>query len=51
METGTQGSGRTAMTQQTKVVLVDDHPVIRDGLAFLLGEQPDFVVVGEAESA
>ncbi len=38
------------MTQQTKVVLVDDHPVIRDGLAFLLGEQPDFVVVGEAES-
>lgn len=38
------------MMQQTSVVLVDDHPVIRDGLAFLLGEQPDFLVVGEAEN-
>ena len=30
------------------VVVVDDHPVVRDGLAYLLAEQPDFVVVGEA---
>lgn len=36
---------------QIRVVLVDDHPVLRDGLSFLLGEQPDFVVVGEAEDA
>lgn len=39
------------MTTVTSVVLVDDHPVVRDGLAFLLGEQADFTIVGEAASA
>lgn len=30
---------------------MDDHPVVRDGLRYLLAEQPDFEVVGEAEDA
>ncbi len=37
------------MQKTVRIVLVDDHPVIRDGLNFLLGRQPDLEVVGEAE--
>lgn len=39
------------MRHSTSVVLVDDHPVVRDGLSYLLGEQPDFHVLGEAADA
>jgi DNA-binding NarL/FixJ family response regulator len=39
------------MADRIPVVLVDDHPVVRDGLVYLLGEQPDFEVVGQAEDA
>jgi len=39
------------MSRPHTVVIVDDHPVVRDGLAFLLGEQPDFQVVGEGANA
>jgi DNA-binding NarL/FixJ family response regulator len=33
-----------------RVVLVDDHPFVRDGLAGLLGTDPQFQVVGQASS-
>lgn len=36
------------MTEPIHILIVDDHPVVRDGLAAILGTQPDFVVVGEA---
>jgi DNA-binding NarL/FixJ family response regulator len=32
------------------VVIVDDHPVVRFGLAAIIGLQPDMTVVGEAGS-
>jgi DNA-binding NarL/FixJ family response regulator len=30
------------------IVIADDHPVVREGLAAILATQPDFAVVGEA---
>ena len=32
----------------TKILIVDDHTLVRDGLATILSRQPDFDVVGEA---
>jgi DNA-binding NarL/FixJ family response regulator len=34
-----------------KIFLVDDHPVLRDGLRRLLEAEPDLQVCGEAENA
>jgi DNA-binding NarL/FixJ family response regulator len=33
-----------------RLVVVDDHPVVRDGLRGMLGGQADFEIVGEAAS-
>lgn len=40
------------MSEQSaiRLLIVDDHPVVRDGLAAILGTQADFAVVGEASS-
>lgn len=32
-----------------RVVIADDHRVVRDGLRYLLGVEPDIAVVGEAD--
>lgn len=37
-------------TQPLRVLLVDDHKILREGLAGLLKDEPDMLVVGEAES-
>ena len=37
--------------QKTRILIVDDHPMMREGLAGLLGAQPDIEVCGEAETA
>ena len=31
-----------------KIMIVDDHTVVRDGLVSMLGREDNFVVVGEA---
>lgn len=37
------------MENNTKVLLADDHAILRDGLRMVLQAQPDITVVGEAE--
>ena len=39
-----------AMTVQIRIVVTDDHPVVREGLVAILSTQPDFAVVGDAAS-
>ena len=36
---------------KTKVLLVDDHPILRQGLTRLINAEADLVVCGEAEDA
>ena len=36
------------MADPIRILVADDHPVVRDGLAAMLGTQPDFEVVGQA---
>ena len=34
-----------------RILVVDDHPIVRQGLALLINREPDLVVCGEAEEA
>jgi len=36
------------MNTPTRILLVDDHEIVRDGLKLLLGRQPGLEIVGEA---
>ncbi len=38
-------------SQKHRVFIVDDHPLVREGLANLINQQPDLVVCGQAEDA
>ncbi|MDB6110888.1 MAG: Two component transcriptional regulator, LuxR family [Pedosphaera sp.] len=39
------------MPQKAKLLLVDDHPLVREWLANLINQQPDLQVCGEAANA
>jgi DNA-binding NarL/FixJ family response regulator len=37
--------------QKRRIFLVDDHPIVRQGLALLINREPDLEVCGDAEEA
>jgi DNA-binding NarL/FixJ family response regulator len=48
MHTGAQAETEA---QKARVFLVDDHPVVRQGLSLLIDREPDLVVCGAADGA
>lgn len=36
------------MAETIRILVADDHPVVREGLVLMLGTQPDFDVIGQA---
>ncbi len=42
--------GEAGQPARVRVVLVDDHPVVRAGIIGMLGAEPDIEVVGEAST-
>ena len=48
-ETNDRPEGREKRTGNVRIVIADDHPIVRDGLKKLLLLEDDFEVVGEAE--
>jgi DNA-binding NarL/FixJ family response regulator len=37
------------MPEKKRILIVDDHPIVREGLVLLLSRQPDFEICGEAD--
>jgi two-component system NarL family response regulator len=36
------------LNAKLRILIVDDHPMMRDGLAMRISAQPDMTVIGEA---
>jgi DNA-binding NarL/FixJ family response regulator len=45
----TTKSPPAAAAAKSRVLVVDDHPIVRQGLALMINREPDLVVCGEAE--
>lgn len=44
-------AGSPSLDKEAKIIVVDDHPLVRKGLAELIEEDPSLTVVGETGSA
>ena len=47
-QTGT--SGRGTAVAKTRILVLEEHPLLRDGITDLLNAQPDLLVCGEADT-
>src|SRR5690348_12935830 len=50
MKPAARGSGPPHSPGKRKVLIVDDHPIVRQGLRLMIDEEPDLKVCGEAQS-
>jgi len=48
---GNKQQAKSRGKQKRRVLIVDDHAVLREGLAMVINQQADLVVCGEAEDA
>src|SRR5271170_4872054 len=44
-------AGAAAANRKSKIFVVDDHPIVRQGLGLLINREPDMIVCGAAEEA
>src|SRR3984957_15942524 len=42
-------TSKAAVTSKRKVFIVDDHPIVREGLAQMINREPDLAVCGDAQ--
>lgn len=50
-DSSSAGSSSDGAREETRVILVDDHPAIREVLSSVINDRPDMRVVGESASA
>ena len=50
MKPGVRSPGLAHAPGRRKVLIVDDHPIVRQGLRLMIDEEPDLKVCGEAQS-
>jgi DNA-binding NarL/FixJ family response regulator len=50
MKIPTRVPGFSAVTAQRRVLIVDDHPIVRQGLRRMIEPEPDLVVCGEVQT-
>ena len=47
----TQMEQSTTVAERTRVFIVDDHPIVRQGLTQMINQEADLMVCGESEDA
>jgi len=50
-DSATRQTGTVPAMMQRKILIVDDHPMMREGLRGIISREPDLVVCGEADCA